>query len=191
MERSVGPVSVEGMTIRAASCRRSVSREAALRSMRSCGMFPPLRRGTTMHAKTHVSSELTWEPRRRSYSAAGGLRWSAGRKRPADTEVSWATSGGCHRASRLKKGRVGCPSPFTSNEKARWRSLVHGEKKNTAAEKAGRVPCMATRSVDPLDHTKGSYLVDPASNYMLVLKIKPCKCKYGPSFMGARLRTAH
>ena len=37
----------------------------------------------------------------------------------------------------------------------------------------------------------GSYLVDPASNYMLVLKIKPCKCKYGPSFMGARLRTAH
>lgn len=35
------------------------------------------------------------------------------------------------------------------------------------------------------------YLVDPASNYMLVLKIKPCKCKYGPSIVGARLRTAH
>ena len=28
------------------------------------------------------------------------------------------------------------------------------------------------------DKKKDWYLVDPASNYMLVLKIKPCKCKY-------------
>ena len=83
------------------------------------------------------------------------------------------------------------PQPFHVQREGEVAIVGPWGEKNTAAEKAGRVPCMATRSVDPLDHTKGSYLVDPASNYMLVLKIKPCKCKCGPSFMGARLRTAH
>lgn len=30
-----------------------------------------------------------------------------------------------------------------------------------------------------------SYLVDPASSYMLVLKIKPCMSKYKPIYTGA------
>ena len=38
-------------------------------------------------------------------------------------------------------------------------------------------------------HTRASYLVDPASSYMLVSKIKPCRSKYRP--YTAKLRMAH
>ena len=37
--------------------------------------------------------------------------------------------------------------------------------------------------------SKGSYLVDPASSHMLVIKIKPCRCKY--KLLLTKLRTAH
>jgi hypothetical protein len=39
------------------------------------------------------------------------------------------------------------------------------------------------------DSRNGRYLVDPASSYMLVSKIKPCRSKYRP--YTAKLRMAH
>ena len=53
-----------------------------------------------------------------------------------------------------------------------------------------RVPIVRARSFDDSGHSKGGYLVDPASSHMLVSKIKPCMSKYKLLYT-VKLRMAH
>ena len=103
-------------------------------------------------------------------------------------EVSFSPRTPPYRASEKSSAAVP-PEPRACRPKARWSVARSGRQ----MENSARLCCSAASALGPptrrIQGAAGSYLVDPASSYMLVSKIKPCRSKYRP--YTAKLRMAH
>ena len=69
-------------------------------------------------------------------------------------------------------------------------SMVCEERWGPRTRCMGRFVGIATTASALLGRTQRSYLVDPKSTHILLLKTKPCMCKY-KLFSTVKLRMAH
>ena len=173
-------------------------KSASVRGFRTLGA-----RGNTRAARTRTRSCLAQEPRSPPFivsprgSARGDRAAIAGRgddDAHASSVAPAALGGG--RVLRVKLNKNTFTSQGTTEAASQHGGLRHCCGAN-AKSQPGRRPPTATPLL-PLaagywgvksSPLRGRYLVDPASSYMLVSKIKPCRSKYRP--YTAKLRMAH